>query len=239
MIAPLLSERQVADLMSPLGLVVTPALVDLLTHQIEAATRSFEGLLQEPDQNKYVRFQADYLGELKRIADDPARALSRSPETDGALHARHLLDLRAVGAVVDLETRVGAAAAGDIAMHLLTERPNTRVDSYLRIAEEELFDMLCQTLRLLSPQTLDNLPSNETIDNAPHAVISFALAFIQIVVDRALERVPGASARTRKRFAAILDKSDRRLLDGIRKERQFWLSNGGWPEGEIRATILE
>lgn len=239
MTASPLTDRQVADLSMPLGVDATPVIVGRLAQQIEAATRRFVGLLQEPDAVANERFQTDYLDELKRIADDPARALDRRPTTDGAKTARYRLDLVAIGQAIDTETRTGAIVIGDIAGRLRVERPQARVDDYLRMAECELFDMVCQTLRLFLPEALENLPSNETIDIDRGPAVSFASAFIQIIVDRARERLPRASDRTRKRLVAMLNKSDRRLLDGIRSERQFRLNNGGWPEGELRATIFE
>jgi hypothetical protein len=239
MAAPILVAEQFADLVGALGIAGTDRQIASLCHWVEAATRQFVPMLDDRIPDDLRRHQAEYAAEMKRVASDPARALGVNPVTEGGRFARHWIEQKALDRGIDCETRAGAAAVGDIAREYISAKFTPRADWHLRMAEDTLFDILCQTIRSISPSALENLPSNETIDMDRGPAVSFASAFIQIVIDRAIERVPEASDRTRKRLAAILNKSDRRLLDGIRAERQFWLNNGGWQEGELRATVFE
>ncbi|MET3646135.1 hypothetical protein [Phyllobacterium ifriqiyense] len=232
-----LTAGEVLKIVAPFGLAVTPWLEITISEQIEVSARRIVGLLGEPDADEIAIFRRDYGNELTSVAADPARSLGKAPRSDGAIEARRQLDL--IGGVrgVDPETRLGAEAIGNLALQLLSEKPN-RIDTHLRMVEEVVFEDICRTIHLIAPTALEALPSNETFDGSSTPIIAFAMTFIQMTNDRLLELMPRRSESVQKRLTALLNKSDRRLLDGIRKERQFRRKNGWLFDGEVRATIF-
>lgn len=237
----MLTSAQAGELAAPLQVSITPALIETLSKQIEMATRNLVSSFQEDDPAEEALFSKEYDQDLERIAADPARALGSEPRSCGARSARDFLNKAAAVNHIDVETRRGASAIGDLAARL-RKRPKPRIDASLTVGEDLLFEDLCTTIRRLSPAALDVLPSNEAmlspaevseglVDRA--GVIIFASAFITVVVDRTLNSLVSPSPRVVKRLQALHNKSDRALLDGLRAERKFTRQTRNWLEIDV------
>lgn len=226
---PLLSDRELADLVAPLGVPGDGDLRQTLSDRVEAAARHMTRFFGGPNPEDLRQYDAEYREELGRLAADPARALGATLASRGAAGARELALYAAEMQHLDPETRAGAAAIGDLAATLLERHTPSRVDAALSMGEAQVFDDLCACLRIVAPRTLDVLPSNE-LEGVRHPAIRFAEGFIQLVVDRARPMLPDASARVSARFDALLNKQDRALLDGIRRERQAHRLHSSWLE---------
>ena len=207
-------------MLRPFGREFSSDLLIKLSEQVEIAVRAFARCMADHNNTDDKRFQQERHAEFKRVANDPARALGSLPDGNGGRDARNLLLTIAAMRNIDPETRVGAIAIGDIAQHLTDNVVKVRSDIVMTIAEEELFTHLCDAAQIIEPTAFDALPSNETVDETS-PIIDFAMSFTQVAIDRSRERKSNLSHKWQKRSDAILNKSPRMLLKGIRERRQF------------------
>lgn len=236
----LLANSDVADLLSPLGLAATGELKRALSERVELASRNFAMFLRERDSLKEELDEKHFSEFIARLAADPARVLDEPPRSDGAREALDLVMSAAVRRGIDPERRLGAIAIGDIAKAMLNRDRSVRIDAHISSGETTLFEDLFATGQLVAPDAAAALPSKNTdpdrLSRLP--AILFAMAFIQIVVDRVRDRLPSPSERTKKRLTDILNKSDRRLLDGMREAQRSQRDVGLEEEFKSRATIF-
>ncbi|WP_319774673.1 hypothetical protein [Breoghania sp.] len=212
-----LTMAEARELCTTLGLTASNEVVFVLSERVEISTLHLMAFLREQDEAKVAADEKDYTAALKRVAADPARSIGELPSTDGGRSALGLLMVAAKLKALDPETRTGAAAIGDLAADLVERRKPLRKGAVHTMGEDQLFSDILDTLLIIAPEAVDRLPSNETLENNSIPAIRFAEAFIQIVVDRTISRIPDAPPHVTTR---ILNKKDRRLLDGIRKARQ-------------------
>ena len=238
-----LDQEHIRDLTAPLGLDATETITDVLAQRVELATRRLTEFFMEAPLEEEERYDKEYRSELELVAADPARALDQEPNTEGGKGARIFLNSLVETRSIDADTRRGAVAIGDLAVKLLKRKPATRIDAQFRMGIDQLFDDIVETLGQIAPTALERWPSNDAADDIEPSATTFAMAFIQITVDRMQERLPNPSPRAQRKLNELLGKNHRHLLGemrtgGLRKARRWREMTDEWFEGEITTMVL-
>lgn len=210
---PPLTSKQKKDLAGPFDLEMSYETAQYLRFHIDLEAFYLALFFHDPRERDETRERLD--DEIKKIAVDPARALGLPAENDEADFAHAMLSVFGAKFGFNPETRSGAADIGNLADRLLNDK--CRVDGLARFAIDVVFSKILRDAEFLAPGSTEKWPSN---DNPEAPITFFAMAYIEILLDRLSAYLPTPSAHSQKWIDNLLKKDHRSILDGLRKARK-------------------